>query len=121
MLSKTIVSGDWKNEKHVPVIDVLKNKKGECVEVKLTVGKEVGHPNTFEHHIGWFKLFFQPEGFPKPIEVGSVDFKAHGEDKTFTNYEATIKFKAEKSGKLFAISYCNIHGLWESEADLVLE
>lgn len=121
MLSKTIMSGDWKNEKHVPVIHIEKSVKGEDVKVKLAVGEEIGHPNTFEHHIAWFKLFFQPEGFPKPIEVSTVDFTAHGEDDTLTSYTAEVNFKAEKNGKLFALSYCNIHGLWESEADLVLE
>ena len=120
MLSNTIQKGDWKNEKHVPVIEVITATPGELVEVKLTVGKEIGHPNTYQHYIAWFKLFFQPEGFPKPIEVGNIDFKAHGEDEVFTEYEGTIKFKAEKGGKLFAMSYCNIHGLWENEEDLVI-
>lgn len=120
MLSNTIQKGDWKNEKHVPVIEVVKSVLGEPVEVKLTVGKEIGHPNTYEHYIAWFKLFFQPEGFPKPIEVGNLDFKAHGEDGVLTEYEGIVKFQAEKSGKLYAMSYCNIHGLWESEEDLVI-
>jgi len=26
----------------------------------------------------------------------------------------------KKSGKLIAVSYCNIHGLWESEKDIVV-
>lgn len=122
MISKQIQSGDWKGEKHVPVISIEKAKAGEPVCVRLSVGEEIGHPNTFEHHIAWFKLFFQPEGFPQPVEVANVDFKAHGEDEhLLTEYEAKVKFNTEKSGKLFAMSYCNIHGLWENEADLELE
>ncbi|MDO5028286.1 MAG: desulfoferrodoxin family protein [Bacillota bacterium] len=121
MLSNTVMSGDFKNEKHVPVIQVQKAVKGEEVKVKLSVGEEIGHPNTFEHHIAWFKLFYQPEGFPKPVEVSTVNFSAHGEGEIFTSYEAEVSFKAEKNGKLFALSYCNIHGLWESEVELVLE
>ena len=33
-------------------------------------------------------------------------------------YEATVKFAAKEGGQLYAVSYCNIHGLWESEAEL---
>lgn len=121
MISTLIQSGDWKAEKHVPVIKIEKAKKGEAVEVNLSVGEEIGHPNTFEHHIAWFKLFFQPEGFPKPIEVANINFSAHGEEGLLTEYKTAVKFNAEKGGKLYALSYCNIHGLWESEADLVLE
>lgn len=121
MISKSIQGGDWKGEKHVPVIKVEKAKAGEPVVVKLSVGEEIGHPNTFDHYIAWFKLFYQPEGFPKPVEIANVDFKAHGEDELYTEYRATVEFKAEKGGKLYALSYCNIHGLWENEVDLELE
>lgn len=121
MLSSSIQSGDWKGEKHVPVIQIISSKKGEPVRVKLSVGEEISHPNTFEHYIAWFKLFFQPEGFPKPVEIANIDFKAHGEGDVYTPYEAKVKFETEKDGKLFAISYCNIHGLWESSVELVLD
>jgi superoxide reductase len=29
--------------------------------------------------------------------------------------------KLNKSGKIFAISYCNIHGLWENSVDIIVE
>ena len=121
MLSKTIMSGDWKNEKHVPHIHIEKNTKGEPVEVRVVIGEDDPHPNTLEHHIGWIKLFFQPEGFPKPIEVSNLDFMGHGEGETTTIFEAKTKFVTEKPGTLYAMSYCNIHGLWEDTAELVLE
>jgi superoxide reductase len=35
-------SADWKQEKHVPVIEAPKKaKKGEFFEVKVTIGKEI--------------------------------------------------------------------------------
>ena len=37
-----------------------------------------------------------------------------------TDYYAKTKFKAEKSGTIYATSYCNIHGLWENSTDLVV-
>jgi superoxide reductase len=39
----------------VPVIecpDALKS--GKRFEIKVSVGKEIAHPNTTEHHIRWF-------------------------------------------------------------------
>lgn len=121
MISTMIQSGDWKGEKHVPIIHIDKAKKGEPVQVRLGVGEEISHPNTFDHHIAWFKLFFQPEGKIYPVEISNIDFKAHGEFDVITEYRASVEFNTNLNGKLYAISYCNIHGLWESEADLVLE
>lgn len=116
MLSTTIKSGDWKGEKHVPVIEAPDTfKAGEEIEVKVSIGKEIPHPNTDKHHICWIKVFFQAEGKP-PFEVGTVEFNAHDEDhKLFSSYKGSVYFKAETAGKIQAVSFCNIHGLWENE------
>jgi superoxide reductase len=40
-------SDDWKNEKHVPVIDAPGLVKKETpFNVAIAVGKEIAHPNT---------------------------------------------------------------------------
>lgn len=121
-LSKLYQSGDWKGEKHVPVIHAPETvKAGELVNVRVFVGEEIAHPNTFEHYISWIKVYFQPEGHKFPIEIGSFDFSAHGESDLFTEPNACLNFKAEKSGTIYATSYCNIHGLWENSQELKVE
>ena len=51
-LGDLIQSGDFKGEKHVPVIESpAKVKAGEAFKVCLSVGKEIPHPNKPEHHI----------------------------------------------------------------------
>lgn len=118
-LSNLYQSGDWKNEKHVPTISAPESvKKGESVEVRLSIGEADPHPNTFEHHIVWVKLYFQPEGSKFPVELGTYDFVAHGEGDLFSEPDVSVKFKADKSGTIFASSYCNIHGLWENSQEL---
>ena len=55
-------AADWKAEKHVPVIEAVdKVKKGDLVKINITVGKEIPHPNTTEHHIAWAAVFFIPK------------------------------------------------------------
>lgn len=113
---------DWKTEKHVPVIECPDNVgKDQAFEVKVGVGKEVAHPNTTEHHIRWVRLYFLPDGGKAPFDVATVEFSAHGESPeganqgpVYTHHQATAFLKLQKSGTLFASSYCNIHGLWES-------
>lgn len=114
MLSETIKSGDWKGEKHVPVIEY--QKKGDILEVEVSVGKGITHPNSVEHHIAWIELYFKPEDEKFPIMVGRMAFTAHGDPMT----EPKVRFylKTKKSGKLMALSYCNIHGLWENEVEV---
>lgn len=115
-------SGDWKGEKHVPVIHAPeKVKAAENFEVMINVGEAIGHPNTLEHHIAWFKLYYLPEGGKLPIELGTWNFSAHGESDTFTEPKVNASVQLAKSGKLIATSYCNIHGLWENSVDVVVE
>jgi superoxide reductase len=57
-----IEKADWKPEKHVPVIegpDLV--KADEVFEVKVSIGKEIAHPNTTAHHIRWIQVFFNPK------------------------------------------------------------
>jgi len=123
-LIEIIRSEDWKKEKHVPVIEILEKGEG-LVTVKVTVGKEIPHPNTTEHHIRWISLYFHPDGEKFPYEIGKVEFTSHGEStqgpNTSTIYTApsvSFLFKTEKEGKLIAFSYCNIHGLWTNSLEL---
>ena len=119
-------SGDWKNEKHVPVIDAPESvAKGEFFRINATIGKEIAHPNTTEHHIRWIQLFFKPEGAKFAFEVGRGEFSAHGESPegpntstVYTNHEVTLGFKTDKPGTIIATSYCNIHGFWSSSKEL---
>lgn len=115
-LTETVKSGDWKNEKHVPVLNV-ENAEG-LVRIHAIVGEEIEHPNTLEHHIAWIKVFFQPEGFPAPIEVASQVFSAHGEEELYSKPEVFATIKTEKKGTVYALSYCNIHGLWENTVEI---
>jgi superoxide reductase len=125
-LKDSIQSADWKKEKHIPVIDSPdKSKKGEWVRMTLTVGKEITHPNTTEHHIRWISVFFLPDGEKFPIQLARVEFDAHGESAqgpnmstVYTSSEASASFKTEKAGTILASSYCNIHGLWQSSKRL---
>lgn len=115
-------SADWKKEKHVPIIEVPdKIKKGEMFQVKVSVGKEIAHPNTCEHHIRWLEVYFLPQGEKFPCQVGRSEFIAHGEStkgpntsSVYTHPEVVLSFKTDHSGAIYASSYCNIHGLWDN-------
>ena len=118
-LNEHIQKADWKKEKHVPVIECLDEvKAGEPFEVKVSVGKEIPHPNTAEHHIRWISLYFHPEGEKFAYEVGRFEFNAHGEGSAYAAPAATAILKVDKPGMLHALALCNLHGLWESSKDI---
>jgi superoxide reductase len=128
MIGETIQHADWKKEKHVPVIECPDQVKAdEIFEVKASVGKEIGHPNTTEHHIRWIALYFHPEGDKFTYEVGRYEFNAHGESvqganqgPVYTHHAVGAAMKVNKPGTLYALAYCNIHGLWESKQEIRL-
>src|SRR5210317_2183524 len=112
-------TADWKSEKHVPVIECPDEVAAdEMFDVTVTLGKEVAHPNTTEHHIRWIQLYFKPEDDKFTYQVGNFEFTAHGEsvegaDKgpVYTNHSAVGSVKINTSGTLLAAALCNIHGL----------
>ncbi|MBC7233061.1 MAG: Neelaredoxin [Chloroflexi bacterium] len=127
-LGERIQSADWKAEKHVPVIECPDRVEADKMfTVKVSVGKEIAHPNTTEHHIRWIDVYFQPEGDKFIYQVGHFEFSAHGESvkganqgPVYTNHEAQFSMKVNNPGTLIALSFCNIHGLWESSKEIKL-
>ncbi|MBN2324530.1 MAG: class II SORL domain-containing protein [Spirochaetes bacterium] len=121
-LADVIQEADFKKEKHVPVIECPDAvNAGETFDVRLSLGKEIAHPNTTEHHIRWITLYFHPEGDKFPYQVGNFEFTAHGESAAgpnegpvYTDHSITARLKVAKPGTLHALALCNIHGLWES-------
>jgi superoxide reductase len=94
----------------------------------VTVGKEIAHPNTTEHHITWIDVYFYPEGVKFPYHLGRFEFRSHGAStegpntsSVYTHPQATFMFKTEKPGTIFAFSHCNVHGLWQKSHGLMVE
>jgi superoxide reductase len=98
-------------EKHVPVIELVTCKECGDKAVKITVGKEVPHPNTIEHHIKWISLFGVKNGIA--IHIASFDL-----GPTYGSPTVMTHVNLEGLTELVAIEYCNIHGLWESSLAL---
>jgi superoxide reductase len=129
-LGEQIQSADWKKEKHVPVIECPDKVEAETsFSVNVSIGKEIPHPNTTEHHISWIDVFFKPkEKDPFTYHVGRFEFVTHGESTKgantgpiYSNPDVTFSMQANSSGTLIALALCNIHGLWESSKEIQVE
>lgn len=122
-------SGDWKREKHVPLIEAPDSvKKGEFFKIEVTIGKEIAHPNKTEHHIRWIDVYFLPKGEKFSYQIGKVEFAAHGastqgpdSSTVYTHHAASLSFKTDKPGTIYATSCCNIHGVWQNSKELSIE
>ena len=126
---EVIKSADWKNEKHVPVIEAPTTVVvGEKFEIKVCVGKEIAHPNTTEHHIRWIQIYFKPDSGQSAYELIKIDFSAHGESAKGANegpcytepFVSTVT-KLSEGGDLIVVAYCNIHGMWENSIKITVE
>ena len=128
-LGDLIQSGDFKGEKHVPVIEApAKVKAGEAFKVRLSVGKEIPHPNKPEHHICWIQLFYKPANGKFVIELAKFDYTAHAaamdpasQGPAITEPGSSVLVKLAQPGTLIVQSYCNIHGLWECSMEIEVE
>jgi superoxide reductase len=86
---------DAAQEKHVPVIE----KNGDAITVKVG---SVPHPMLEEHFIQWIVL-------AQGDQIQLTKLHPGGEP------QATFKV-ADASAPVTAYEYCNLHGLWASEA-----
>ncbi len=91
--------------KHTPVVEAPEEvRSGEWFDVKVTVGKDIAHPNTKEHWIEYVELW------AGDLLVARADFQPERAAS-----EVLFKVKLEESSVLTAHAYCNLHGLWHSE------
>jgi superoxide reductase len=128
-IGELVQEADWKKEKHVPVIECPNVvEANELFEIKVTIGKEVAHPNTTEHHISWISVYFLPDDEKFPAQIIHCEFKAHGESvqgpnksTVYTHNSVMSWMKTGKPGTLFSVSMCNIHGLWQSSKEIKIK
>ena len=104
-----------KAETHTPKIEAPDTvKAGEPFIVKIKVGP---HEMKSHHSIRYVELWFAEEGRPfNPVKVATVIWEPE-----YTVAEASVAVTLKKSGVLYAISYCNLHGLWEARKEIKVE
>ncbi len=104
-----------KVESHTPKIEAPNTVKAdEPFTVRISVGP---HPNTVEHSIRKIEVYLYEEGRKfNPILVASIDLTpVYSEPKV----ELTLKIK--KNSVIYALGYCNLHGVWESRKEIKVE
>ena len=101
-----------KVESHTPKIDAPDTvKAGEKFKVRIKVGP---HPNKPEHSIRKIELYLYEEGRPfNPILLGCFEIAP-----VYVEPDIEIILTLKKKGVLYALSYCNLHGLWESRKEI---
>lgn len=99
-------------EKHVPdfIIDTC-GHSGQHM-VTIAVGKEILHPSTAEHSIKTITLY----GVTDDDKLKELTVFQLGDENTPPVVRTTVKKEGFK--QLIATSYCNLHGLWQSQIDL---
>ncbi|ALL00084.1 putative desulfoferrodoxin [Pyrodictium delaneyi] len=104
-----------KAETHAPKIEAPDTvKKGEPFKITIKVGP---HPNQVQHSIRRIEIWFSEEGRAfNPIHIATIDL-----EPVYAEPEITITIRLEKSGTLYVLSYCNLHGVWETHKDVKVE
>jgi len=101
-----------KVESHTPKIEAPEEvRAGEAFEARIFVGP---HPNTVQHSIRKIEVYFYEEGRGfNPIHLASIILGPE-----YAEPDVKIKLKLKKSGILYALEYCSLHGLWEGRKEI---
>jgi superoxide reductase len=104
-----------KRESHTPKIEIPVNiRADEPFEIRVSVGP---HPNTLEHSIRWIEIYFYEEA--RAFNPQSL-FRAEL-TPGLTEPNVAIKLNLKNKGVLYAMEYCNLHGLWTSKKECLIE
>jgi len=103
-----------KVESHTPKIQAPDRVKAdELFTVKVTVGP---HPNTVEHSIRRIEVYFYEEERPfNPILLTETSLTP-----VYSEPDVSVNLKLKKGGTIYAVEYCNIHGLWEARKEIAV-
>ncbi len=104
-----------KAKNHVPRIEAPDRVKvGQEFQLKVSVGP---HPSTVEHSIRWIEIYLYEEGRVfNPIHIARIVF-----EPGYTVPEVVVKLRLQKKSVIYAVSYCNQHGLWEARKEIDVE
>lgn len=104
-----------KVETHTPKIEAPdETKAGEPFYIKIKVGP---HPNTLQHSIRWIEVYFEEEGRAfNPIMLSRIHLEPE-----LVEPEVTLKLVLKKSGVIYALEYCNLHGVWEGRKAITVK
>jgi len=104
-----------KAETHTPKVEApAKVRAGEPFKVTIKVGP---HPNTVQHSIRWIEVYFYEEGRTfNPVEIARISLAPE-----YAEPDVTLTISLRKSGVLYALGYCNLHGVWEARREIKVE
>jgi superoxide reductase len=96
-----------KAETHTPrIVAPDEVKAGEPFYVRISVGP---HPNTLQHSIRWIEVYFEEDGRAfNPVMLSRIHLEPE-----LVEPEVTLKLALKRSGTIYALEYCNLHGVWE--------
>ena len=104
-----------KIESHTPKIeapDIV--KKGKLFELKVAVGP---HLNTVQHSIRKIEVYYyEKERAFNPIHLATIRLTPE-----YAEPNVKLVLNLKKSGIMYVIAYCNLHGLWESRKEIKVE
>ncbi|MCP4482376.1 MAG: hypothetical protein GY817_06295 [bacterium] len=99
-------------EKHVPGLKLTGCSPCGDLGLTISVGDEVPHPTTPEHHIKHLGV----HGLTKDNKLVFITRLELGDGYVLPNVK--INIKPDVFTKVFVTSFCNIHGLWENSIDI---
>jgi superoxide reductase len=96
-----------KVESHTPRITCPDTvAAGKPFEVRINVGP---HPNTVEHSIRRIEVYLHEEGRAfNPVFLAAANLTP-----VYSEPDMKLNLKLNKGGTIYAVEYCNLHGLWE--------
>lgn len=96
-------------KKHLPIITAPASiRKDECFEVLIEVGKLLAHPNEPGHYIEFMELYADR------TYLARMDLTA----RSTCPIMKTCVSLGHIHGKLRAFAHCNLHGVWEGQAEI---
>ena len=70
-----------------------------------------------QHSIRWIEVYFYEEGRGfNPIHLATITLTPE-----YAEPDVTLRLRLSKGGTIYALQYCNLHGVWEGRKEIKVE
>ena len=117
-------NGTWRDGRKLPQFALFEGQSFYCGNTELALVSIEGQHDELrpgQTAVGRTKVKTEAPNAPAPDAIHDTFVGGPNKGPIYTDHRVSFSFRTQKGGSINAISFCNIHGLWESNKNIHID